>query len=271
MKIKNLHLGLLAFAVLFFANLAIFYYGPAMENFYIIADYWVMILALLAAASGFFAYRMHGLGSVQGKALFLIATGTLFWALGELAWGSYEIFLGMEKPVASIADVFWFIGYGFFFWGLFFITRLSAAPLGRKKLALVPLVILICSVMIYISFPTITDAGMALIEKTATAGYVLGDMLLLVSLAITITYLLGSKLIKPWSIIFIGLILSTLADIFYTYFIGSYETGNLIDILWNVDYILMGFGFFYYRETIKGIFASAKETMSAKTKESKKA
>jgi hypothetical protein len=41
--------------------------------------------------------------------------GVFFWLAAEASWAYYREGLGVEVPYPSIADLFWLIGYGFFF------------------------------------------------------------------------------------------------------------------------------------------------------------
>jgi hypothetical protein len=256
MKRINLAAGL-AFA-LFLANLMLYLYQPLGENFYIIGDSLVTILALLTVLAGFYAFRLHGFRSTQGKALFFMAAGVFFWFLGELTWGIYEIVLA-ETPVASIADLFWFIGYPMFLMGLYYIFRIPSSMPSRRRLAiLVPAVVLVFSLMVYLALPTLA-ASISAEEKMATAGYVIGDAFVLAGIMFAIACLWGSRFAKPWGIIFLSMAVLTIADIFYSSFFSVYETGNLIDILWNTGYMFFTFGFIYHRETVKDIVHAAKE------------
>ncbi len=245
---------------LFLANVILYVYQPLGENFYIIGDSLVAALALMAALVGFYAFRLHGFRSSQGKALFFVATGAFFWFLGEFTWGIYEIVLAVEAPVGSTADVFWFIGYPMFLLGFYYIFRISSTTPNRKRLAiLVPAVVIVFSLMVYLALPTLA-ASISVEEKMATAGYVIGDAFVLAGLMFTIACLWGSRFAKPWSIIFLSMAALTIADTFYSSFFSVYETGNLIDVLWNTGYIFLAFGFVYYRETTKGIvFAPRKK------------
>lgn len=255
------------------ANVLLYLYKPLGENFYIIGDSLVAALALLAVLAGFYAFRPHGLKSVQGRALFFVTAGVFFWFLGELAWGIYEIALGI-KPVVSAADIFWFIGYPMFILGLYYVSKISSVALGKKKLAVfVAAIIVVFSSIIYLTIPTLIDA-IPLEEKIVTAGYAIGDSVLIIGIIFVIICLFDSRFARPWSIILLSIVASTIADIYYMYFFTAYETGNLIDILWNTNYILFTLGCIYHRETVKDIVSASgigikavgsttKETMTA--------
>ncbi|MFH1237318.1 MAG: hypothetical protein V1648_02840 [Candidatus Aenigmatarchaeota archaeon] len=265
MKLENMkYFGLSILAALFVINLALYTLKPLGDSFYIVADVWVAALAIMATLAGFFAFKIHGFKSEQGKAMLFIAVGTAFWTLGEITWGVLEIFTDF-KPVVSIADIFWYAGYAFFIAGMFFICKLSSSKLGRKKWVLLPVVIAIAAASIFLIAPFAADTETPLLEKLASAGYIAEDMCLLISMAFGLTYLWGSKFVRPWSVIFLALMLSTCADIIYSYILGSYETGNIIDILWNTNYMLMATGFIYNRVIITRLFEAAKQAGASAT------
>lgn len=260
MKIKKIHVVAGAFIVIFLIVILLYIYEPLWNNFYIIGDSIVSILSFFAAISGFYAYRMHGFKSTQGKALCFISLGALFWFLGEFTWTIYEVVLGIEKPIASIADIFWFIGYPLFLIGVYYVYKAASTfPSKRKLTFLIIIIILICALLLCLAMPNLTAAEIAFEEKIATGGYVICDMLLLIGLIFVIACLFQSKFLRAWSIILIAILFSTAADVFYMNLSVVYETGNIIDLLWDLDYTLFAFGFFYYRETVEEIFTVSKE------------
>jgi len=257
--------------VLFLLSVLLYVFHPFGENFYIFGDSFVIALSFMAFLSGFYAYKSHGFASSQGRALLFMTLGVFFWFLGEFTWGFYEMFLVAEKPVASLADVFWFIGYPLYLAGIYFIAKTASPSIGKRKLIILSTIALLISIlMVYLALPNLTDATLSFEEKISTGGYIIGDIFLLIGIIFVTGCLWGSRFAKAWSVLLFAMVLSTVADICYAIFFSVYETGNLIDILWNLDYLLMAFGFFYYRETIKQILASAKGTIPAKAGEMKK-
>jgi len=251
---KKLNFATACFSLLFLANVFLYLYQPLGENFFIIADMIVIILSFLAFISGIYAYKLHGFKSLQGKALLFLSIGIFFWFLGETTWGIYEIFLGIKSPFTSLADVFWLIGYPCFLIGLYSFYKLSHSPIKKAKLLfLVLIAIFICSFMLYLAFPNLTSPELSIQEKFSTSGYVIGDMLILVFLAFAITNLLHEKIFRAYSLIIAAIVLMSLADIYYMNFSEVYEVGNLIDLAWNLNYILLALGFLYHRETIKNL------------------
>lgn len=230
---------------------------PFDDKFYIVGNSLVIALSLMATLSGIYAYRIYGYGSIQGKSLLFLTFGLFFWFLGETTWGIYEIATGIESPLVSIADIFWILGYPFFLLGIYFICKMAALPLGRKNKYFLTFIlflsILLCSYLIY---PTLISQELIFLEKLTLAFYVVFDCILLFATIFAIIYLKNTKFLKVWILVFLALFLATVADIYYMNLAEMYQTGNLIDILWDLDYLIMSFGLFYMREKTKEIFST---------------
>ncbi len=110
--------------------------------------------------------------------------------------------------------------------------------------------------LFYLIIPLLASPETTVIEKATTVGYVIGDMSLIAGCVVIAVSLYRGMMAKPWIIITAALVMSALADIIYSYIAVSYEAGSWIDLLWNLDYILMAYGFFYYRSSVKDIMAS---------------
>jgi hypothetical protein len=246
--------------ILFLISVLFYIFQPLGEQFYIISDLTVIIFSFLAFVFGLYTYKFYGFGSVKGKALLFLTLGVFFWFLGETTWGIYEIVLGVKEPIASIADMFWLIGYPLFLMGFYYVWKIASTSISKKRLMILSVsIIAVCSFMAYITTPILTDTEMSFAGKISTAGYVIGDMLILIALMIAVTYLFGGKFAKGWSIILLSVFMMSAADIYYMNFLEVYETGSLIDIFWNLSYILLAFGFFYHREVVKEVFDGIKK------------
>jgi len=242
------------FSLLFVLDIFLYIYQPLGENFYIIGDLFVIFLSFLAFSSGLYAYTLHGSKSLVGKAFLFLSLGVFFWFLGETIWGIYEIVLGIKAPVASIADVFWILGYPCFLLGLVYILKITRFPIRKSKIILlIFLFSFIFSSLIYLAIPTITNPEISIEEKLSTAGYVIGDIFLLSCITFATVNLFGTKTFRSYFLIILGLVCMTMADIYYMNFLEIYKVGNLIDLLWDLGYILLCLGFFYYRKTMKAL------------------
>lgn len=242
------------FSLLFFFIVFFYTYQPLGENFYIISDIIPISLSFLAFILGFYAYKFYGSDSFQGKAFLSLSVGIFFWFLGETTWGIYEIFLGIKSPVASLADAFWLFGYPFFFLGFYYIWKTAKAKIKKIKLvSLVFLSFLILIFLFYLIKENLINPEISLSEKISTESYVIGDMLLLISIIFVTANLFETKTFRAYSLIILGIISMSIADVYYMKFLEVYATGNLIDIWWDLSYILIALGFFSHRESMKNL------------------
>jgi len=227
---------------LFMAAVLMYIFKPLGEGFFIIADLAVASFSFLAFLSGLSAFRFHGHKSMQGRALLFLSLGVLFWFLGESTWAVYEIVLGIEAPTASFADLMWLLGYPFFAAGLYFewkITRIGKTKSGKIVLLLASAAAAsVLGIML-----TAIDTGMSPLEKYVAISYVIGDTALLIGSTAIIISFIGGKLTRPWIIITASIALSSIADIAYSFLGSEYNTGNMIDLLWDLYYLLLAYGF----------------------------
>jgi hypothetical protein len=247
-------IGFIALVTVIFANILIFAIRPLGDSFFLLADMLVVSLSFAAFLFGIRAYMLHGFKSMQGKALLMLSLGSFFWFIGESIWSFFDI-SGMGSPVASYADIAWFIGYPLFAAGLYFVWRTAGTPKTRSRMyaSIISISLIIASAALFLAAPLLMDTETGVIEKIVTSGYYIGDVVLASGCIMVVISLAGGRLFKPWVIITIAIVLSAAGDIAYSYMSGSYESGNWIDILWNLNYILMAYGFFYYSNTIKAL------------------
>jgi len=256
---KKLHALAFAFFAVFLASSALYILQPLGGSFFIIGDSSVIVFAFLSVLCGYYAYRLHGFSSMYGKALIFITIGLFMWFMGETTWGIYEIALGIEAPPVSLADVFWLLGYPLLFAGFYVVWRTSSFPESKKTRGFASaLLLVLLLIMVWLVAPIWAAQDAGLLEKAVISGYVIGDVLLLMMLSVSLICLSNSRFMKPWSIVFFGLFLSSLADIYYMNFYDVYSTGSLIDILWNLSYLMLAYGFLYKRENVMEIVADVK-------------
>ncbi|MFH1820988.1 MAG: hypothetical protein ABH852_00885 [Methanobacteriota archaeon] len=248
-------IGILAFA--FLIDCLLYLFQPLGENFYIIGDSAAVLFSFSAVVFGISAFKSHQFSDLQGKALFFLTFGIFFWFLGETTWAIYEVILGLEVPVASVADVFWIVGYPVVLISLYYIWKLVLWPTGKKNIILLAIFLLVVSFILwYLSIPALTDVGLSAAEKVSTAGYVIGDMLVVDALIVVVVYLFRSKFLKTWGLILIAMIMTTIADVYYLHFLDIYQVGNLIDLFWDLSYITLALAFIYHKEKWNAILSA---------------
>lgn len=183
----------------------------------------------------------------------MLLGGIAFSTLGEITFGVMEALLGLEMGDYSIADLFWIPGYSMLLVGMLIMHqsyRRSGFDQGKKSfyLALFGIFCIIASlVTVFLIIPIIFDNEISSLGKLVLSSYPLID-LLLIPTALVIAYLTnlfgGGAVSRPWRLISIGVLLWSLSDISYSYmeWIDIYSSGNIIDLGWNLSYLLIGAG-----------------------------
>lgn len=237
--------------IVLFLDLLLYTFKPLGENLYLITDWTVVFFALTAVIAGYYAFNLHGIKTLYGEALLFLVLGNLLWMFGELSWAVLETILQIG-PFPSVADVFWYSGYALFGMGLYYIWKATRTSVPGHRIIAAVLAVLVALVIsfFYGIFPSIADPGLTLLEKAAAIGYIILDFIIIVGEIIIIVSLLGRELIKPWIIILIAVFFTTFADIMYAQIASLYIGGTFFGILWDMEYVLMALGFFYYRQTV---------------------
>lgn len=172
------------------------------------------------------------------KAVFI---GIFFWFIGEMTYMAYQFILNIPVPYPSIAEVFYFLGYGFLIYHIYnsFKNIDKSVSINPKSIILVTIgVSLIPLITTIHMFLVGIDFSSQYIEITINLLYYLLDTILLV-LVILIIYKLPRKdpFIYHWLLFCFSMTLVTIADFGYTY--TSTVSENLIlttEWLWNVIY-----------------------------------
>jgi hypothetical protein len=226
--------------------------------FYFLAQSWpqellvdstdLLFMAVSGACSllGFLVVRKWGFKGKFGVAHLGLFLAVFFWFLGETVWGIYEVVLHVDVPYPSIADSFYlagyvpaFIGMGQFLW--FF--RKGFTP---RKLAVASLsglvIVLTCSVVLL--YPLMIESA-DMLTKLFDVGYPLLDTFLVVFAVMTVMSLGKGSFANDWLWIALGLLLSGLGDIAFSYgtLMGWYYSGHPIEILYLWSYLSLALGF----------------------------
>jgi hypothetical protein len=172
------------------------------------------------------------------KAVFI---GIFFWFIGEMTYMAYQFILNIPVPYPSIAEVFYFLGYGFLIYHIYnsFKNIDKSISINPKSIILVTIgVSLIPLITTIHMFVVGIDFSSQYIEITINLLYYLLDTILLV-IVILIIYKLPRKdpFIYHWLLFCVSMILVTIADFGYTY--TSTVSEDLIlttEWIWNVVY-----------------------------------
>jgi hypothetical protein len=253
--------------ILIAVNLAIYltHWGGDTLLLYV-SDLLPVLCSLISAICLLYAVKMFREFDFTKIAWLMILIGIILFFFAETTYAALEIIyaVDMNTTYPTLADYIWCIGYipvfiGFImmFWGY----HRSGFPMGKIKLygILAPLLLILLSVVIYfLLIPITKDAETTNIAKLFYLFYPIGDLFLVIPAAILmyITNLFGKGIISiPWKLLAIGFILFTISDLLYSYldWLGKYGSGNLIDLGWNIGYLLIGLSGLYQMEMMQSI------------------
>lgn len=241
----------------------IFYYfhigGP--EILTLVGDLFPVICSLFAAGALFRVTFYLKTWDLTKTAWLLLAFGLFCWFLGESSFAVTELALGRTPSVPSMADGFWLCGifpiiaaltmfiYGYHRTG-FIIGHTMKYVFVIAAVSMLEIILIskICMPILY--------APISILEKIFTLVYPILDMviLMLVFFLVLITSVLGKGLLsKPWKYLVIGFAMISVADILYSYYnwLGAYNTGSYIDIIWNSGYLFIALSAFYQKDLME--------------------
>jgi hypothetical protein len=214
------------------------------------------VTASIASSLGIIAVWRYKLKGHHGKSYLFLTLGLISWFCADIALTYYYFGLGIkEHPVASIADAFWFAGYGFFSAHLVMALRSMSIRFDNNKNRIV----------IVISSITSTSFLIYSVTRTLIAfefhGF--GDT---IALFVNITYpMLDSILIIPailvlanlrkdyqqsipWFLTSLSLLVNAIADDGFANDVVSGNAHNLLfwDLFFITDYLIMASALFWF-------------------------
>ncbi len=232
----------------------------------LVGDLFPVICSLVSVLCLFTAVRKFREWDFTKVAWLMLFIGIVLYFIAEVTYGFLEIILKVDMAVVfpTLADYIWCIGYIPVFIGLIMMIsgyRKSGFPMGNYKVygIMGPLLLLLLSlVIIFLLVPIIKDTETTGIAKFFYLFYPIGDLFIVFPaiILVYITSLFGRGFIsRPWKLLALGFIFFTVSDLLYSYldWLGKYDTGNIIDVGWNIGYLLIGLGGIYQVEMIESL------------------
>jgi hypothetical protein len=199
----------------------------------------------------FIAKGWGGIKSVMGRAIIAFAVGLLMQVFGQSVFSFYNIFLAVEVPYPSLADIGYFGSIPFYIYGIFNLARASGIHISLKSFKNQLLALTVPLVGLWLSYSYFlvgyefdwSDPMRVFLDF----GYPLGQAFY-VSLAL-LTFLLSKKTlggIMKNKVLFILLSLAVqyAADYNFLYqaYAGTWGVSEYGDVLYLVAYLFMALG-----------------------------
>ncbi len=221
------------------------------------------LAALTSTILCFILWRSSRKGEVLRRVWGFLGIGLLMWTVAEVIYGVADL-TSTELPFPSLADAFWVPGYIPLFIALFLRFRsLRITPPGWQ-MAVLLIGMLAASIVstAFVITPNFAAAqqttDVSELERGLTLAlavlYPVGDLLVVLGVALTILVLLGGELSRPWLLIAIGCLSIAFSDslYYYGYASNTYNSDvvpiNLItaisDVTYFSGYVVMALGFY---------------------------
>ena len=175
--------------------------------------------------------------------------GVLLWLLGESTWAVYALGYSNPNPFPSLADVFWLAGYI----PLLCAMTMQSWPFreffsSRKMLAVMSTTIVLAGILLAALIPATYASGVGedLVSIALSLAYPLLDVALLV-VALPVMFLFGRGTFwRPFLFVTIGLILSFVADILFSWATlnGVDWNGTYFELAFHWSYLALAYGFY---------------------------
>jgi len=217
----------------------------------------VNLICLAAVSSLIFilvAHQFNWFNTKTGQIIMLITIGFILWTIAEIIFLGYdarEIFLGIEAPDISEADIFYIAGYVPFAIALFWNIRTIKMKFKHVIMLLwIALSILIFVLIIWIVISFFLVAGEITFINIVLAIYPFEDFIIISLVLVLVLKFRSGEIGKPWGLIIIGFILEAIGDIWFFYedgVLGTYGPYSLADLCFALGYLAYIAGAFYFR------------------------
>jgi len=212
-----------------------------------------------AVASSFFALRKYSkpvtriLYDELSFAWLCFFMGMFFWFLGELIWAIYVLVLAIEVPYPSMADVSYLVGYIPMFLALLLYLKTFRGAVTRKALASTGLTVLavVLASSYLLLMPIFFSEGDS-VTLALDVAYPVMDLALFALSFLGFLVFFEGKLGEAWLLISLGLILTAVADLLFSYTTlqGIYFEGHPSELPYLWGYLALLLGFYVHRREL---------------------
>ncbi len=181
----------------------------------------------------------------------LIGLGQSFSAIGDIVWLISD-FIGKEAPFPSIADIFYLMQYPIVVAGAYFFLKRIRSNRVRFRIWIDIATIMLASVLAYWNFlvgPLLQSIQTHdLVYQILSIAYPIGDLALIMTMLILIYSLPAYRKAYPFWVLILGYSLIVITDTIFAHqsMIGTYQSGNLVDIGWSAGYAFSALAGFLY-------------------------
>ena len=168
-----------------------------------------------------------GSSGSHGRAWIFFTLAIALWYIAERIWTLNEL-TDTDAWWSSFADLFWFVGYVFYFMFGVMYLKPFASQISRKNILLASLVSLLVLIIVFYNTESKTDSY----EYVLYASYPVADSLMLIPSILGMMLFFKGQVKFSLAMLSFGMLIFVISDYGFLYFdsIGAYYTGHLVDI-----------------------------------------
>ena len=212
----------------------------------IISDFNAVILDALVFAAFLIAAKQSAAHSKHlAIGLGLICLAMFSNLLADISWGFIQLGL-KQDPFPSIPDLFYLIYYPLILAGVLWLPRNRADPRENLRRTLDIAIVLLASTLglwYFLIGPSIqSNTGEPLLNQIILLAYSVGDVVLLGALLDIIFSRFEESINSSLIYMAVALAVGIVTDSIYSYQVlqGTYVSGELLDVGWDITTLLMG-------------------------------
>lgn len=181
--------------------------------------------------------------------------GMVFWFLGELIWAVYSLFLGVEIPYPSIADLLWLLGYVPLIIALQLYIHAFRFAISKTMYVATAVAVSIAAFIVFalLALPVLTEAqGTETVTLIIDLAYPALDLSLFSMSFRGLLIFLQGKIAKAWMLINAANVMMSIADILFSFTTlqGTYYNGHLLELLYYMGYMFFALAFYTHRNEL---------------------
>jgi hypothetical protein len=212
---------------------------------------WIFVLTIVPVILSGILVKRNGLIGDHGKSWIFFLMFIVVWFMADQIWTVTEL-IYHEKPFPSNADIFYMLGYPFYFAFLTLYLKPFKNSISKKLIfstSLIAIAVLIPN--LYMTFQNNSDETQTSIILGAI--YPLADAIVLIPSMLGVVLFFRGKVNFLWSLLLIGFVIEVIADTAFQYFSLNNDmyTGNPVDILFFWAYVIFSFGLYDHIKIFK--------------------
>ena len=181
--------------------------------------------------------------------------GMGFWFLGELIWAVYALFLGVEIPYPSIADLLWLVGYVPLIIALQLYIHAFRFAISKTMYAVTAVAVSVAALIVFafLALPVLAEAPeTGTITLIVDLAYPALDLSLFSMAFRGLLIFLQGNIARAWMLINAAIVMTSVADILFSFTTlqGTYYNGHPLELFFHMGYLFFALAFYTHRNEL---------------------